>query len=68
MTDALVPEPEHELRYRPGFVGFRSLDGPPHWYCPCGGWRFDARFDPHTATGNNEPAARRSYRRHVTGD
>jgi hypothetical protein len=68
MTDVLTTESEHEMRYRSGFVGFRELDGPPHWYCPCGAWRFEAKAVPHARTGNNELAARRSYARHVTDD
>jgi hypothetical protein len=46
----------HSLEYMPGAFG-----GSPHWYCPCGGWRFEAKPMPHRKTGNNKAEAQRSY-------
>lgn len=61
--------PRHGMHYRAGISGFRTAagnpDGPPHWYCSCGGWTFAARAMPMRRAGNNVIEAERAHRAHV---
>lgn len=56
------------MHYRAGTYGLTGIgvrDDVPHWYCDCGGWRFNASAMPRAKTGNNLAAAQRSWAAHA---
>lgn len=55
------------MLYRAGTLGLARLGfltDVAHWYCLCGGWRFNAMPMPRRASGNNLAEAQRAHGAH----